>query len=150
MLVNVFKANWPSIHGKCAVTEEELARGGKLVAWLMEVVGLREQGPAELAKSADMRVRAFTRFTRTYDAARRAVGFLRWNEGDADDIIPSLWKGRRNSRAGTRKRASEAPADATVLSAAGVASPAAATAPASGVHAGSDAAAVRLEGPFAG
>jgi hypothetical protein len=107
MLVNVFKASWAQIQGKCAVTESELARGGKLVAWLMEVVGLREQGPAERAKSTDMRVRAFTLFTRTYDDARRAVGFLRWKRADVDDIIPSLYAGRSNGRTGTAKKAAE-------------------------------------------
>lgn len=112
MLVNVFKANWASIQGKCAATAAELARGEKLVTWLIEVVGLREQGPAEVQKSADMRLRAFTLFTRTYDEARRAVGYIRWKEGDVDDIIPSFWAGRPNGRLGTGKKAAEAKAKA--------------------------------------
>ncbi len=150
MLVNVFKTNWANIQGKCAVTEAELARGGKLVALLMEVVGLREQGPAELAKSADMRVRAFTLFTRTYDDARRAVGFLRWKEGDVDDIIPSLYAGRSNGRAGVSKKGAEVAANATVVPPAVSESSGIAAPTVEGRVATATPAAVRQGGPFAG
>jgi hypothetical protein len=112
MLVNVFKASWANIQGKCAVTESELTRGGKLVACLMDGMGLREQAPAELVKSADMRARAFTLFTRTYDDARRAVGFLRSKNADVDDIIPSLYAGRSNGRTAKGKKAAEVAANA--------------------------------------
>ncbi len=149
MLVNVFKANWARIQGKCAVTEAELARGGKLVAWLMEVVGLREQGPAELAKSADMRERAFTLFTRTYDDARRAIGFLRWKEGDVDDIIPSLYAGRSNGRSGTGKKAREADVDVTLVPPAAVEGSATVASPVVAVRAAAAASpGVRPGGPF--
>ena len=33
-----------------------------------------------------------------YDTARRAVGYLRWNENDADTIAPSLYAGRNTGR----------------------------------------------------
>jgi hypothetical protein len=36
---------------------------------------------------------------KAYDQVRRAVTFLRWNEGDADRIAPSLYSGRGNSNA---------------------------------------------------
>lgn len=107
MLVSVLKANWPTVQGKCATSVEELARGERLVTWLIEVVGLREQGPAEKAKSADMRLRAFTLFTRSYDEVRRAVGYLRWKEGDVDNIIPSFWAGRPTGRSANGKKASD-------------------------------------------
>ena len=149
MLINVFKGNWDSIQGKCGVTEPELARGGKLVAWLMEVVGLREQGPAELAKSADMRVRAFTLFTRTYDDARRAVGFLRWKEADVDNIIPSLYAGRSNGRSTTTKKATEAVPNTKTETAEAPGSGVTAV-PVEGSAATAAAAAARSGGPFAG
>ncbi len=41
-----------------------------------------------------MRARAFTLFSRAYDQVRRAVNVLRWDEGDADSIAPSLYAGR--------------------------------------------------------
>jgi len=31
----------------------------------------------------------------TYDEVRRAVHYLRWREGDAEEIAPSLYSGRR-------------------------------------------------------
>lgn len=94
ILVHVFRANWANVTGKCATTETELARAEKLVSWLIQAVGLREQGPAEIAKSADLRVRAFTAFSRAYSDVRRAIAYVRWNEGDVDTIIPSLYQGR--------------------------------------------------------
>lgn len=39
--------------------------------------------------------RVFTLFFRTYDEVRRAVCYLRWNEGDANRIAPSLYVRRR-------------------------------------------------------
>ncbi len=149
MLVNVFKASWARIQGKCAVTEDEMARGGKLVAWLMEVVGLREQGHAELEESAEMRARAFTLFTRTYDDARRAVGFLRRKHRDVDDIVPSLYAGRSNGRNGTNKKA-EVAAAVTLLSPAAAESATSHTTPLADARvAALVPAAVRFGGPFA-
>jgi hypothetical protein len=41
------------------------------------------------------RLRAFRLMVRAYDAARAAVGYLRWREGDAETFVPSLFGGRR-------------------------------------------------------
>ena len=51
-----------------------------------------------MADAGDIRQRLFTLFVNAYDQARRAVGYLRWNEGDADQIAPSLYAGRSNGR----------------------------------------------------
>lgn len=118
MLVNILKSNWPNIAGKCGTTEAELARAEKLVSWLIQSVGLREQGPAEVAKTADLRTRAFTLFTKTYNDVRRAVAYLRWNEGDVDTIIPSLYAGRGGRKKDTTGAASSdtaPPPTATVV-----------------------------------
>jgi hypothetical protein len=45
-----------------------------------------------------------------YDQTRRAVIYLRWNEGDADTIAPSLYKGRGGRAASSNDPATE-PAD---------------------------------------
>lgn len=47
---------------------------------------------------ADARQRTFTLLVRSYDQIRRALSYLRWNEGDVDRIAPSLWAGRGGSR----------------------------------------------------
>ncbi|WP_437293039.1 hypothetical protein [Sorangium sp. So ce426] len=45
-----------------------------------------------------------------YDQTRRAIAYLRWNEGDADTIAPSLYKGR-GGRAASSSDTAEAPED---------------------------------------
>ena len=56
------------------------------------------------AEAAEIRQQAFTLFVNNYDQVRRAISFLRWNEGDVDDIIPSLYAGRST---GKRKNGSD-------------------------------------------
>jgi hypothetical protein len=76
----------------------ELDHALKLSTVMFSIVGFRENGSDAQAATADMRARAFTVFTRAYDDARRAVIFLRWHEGDADSIAPSLHPGRSASK----------------------------------------------------
>jgi hypothetical protein len=46
------------------------------------------------ADAIQIRQRLFTLFVTAWDQVRRALGFLRWNEDDVDDIAPSLYAGR--------------------------------------------------------
>jgi hypothetical protein len=103
ILARVLKDNWSTIEGKCGVQMSELDHALKLSTCMFGIVGLRENGSAVHTATADMRARAYTLFTRAYDDARRAVIFLRWHEGDADSIAPSLHPGR----AGSKKKATE-------------------------------------------
>ncbi len=98
MLASVLRESWTQLQGKSALELSELDRAEKLGQRLMRVVGLREQGPAQVAAATDLRTRAFTLLARTYDQARRAVTFLRWEKGDFDRIAPSLYAGRSNGR----------------------------------------------------
>jgi hypothetical protein len=104
MMTVIYKSGGEKIAGKSTVTPEDIARAEKLVSWLIQSVGLREQGPATVAKTLDLRIRAFSKFTHTYSDARRAIGYLRWHENDVDSIIPSLYAGR-----GGRKKETEVP-----------------------------------------
>jgi len=90
---------WPNIQGKCATTLEELKTASQISTRLSRVVGVREQGPAQVAAATDARQRTFTLALRTYDDARRAVTYLRPGEGEADAIIPSIYPGRPRRRA---------------------------------------------------
>lgn len=94
----ILKDHWATIEGKCATTLAEVEQGLKVAAHLLRLAGLKEQSPVVVAAAADMRKRAFTLFTRAYDEARRAIIFLRWHEGDADTIAPSLYAGRGGSK----------------------------------------------------
>lgn len=107
-LSSLMLASWARIQNKTAATEEEVRRAGDLGPLLLAALGVRDHGaPPPTGDAADRRARAFSLFARAYDQIRRAVIYLRWDEGDADVIAPSLYKGR-----GGRPRAEAAPADA--------------------------------------
>jgi hypothetical protein len=92
-------ASWAKIETKTAATADEVHRAGDLGPLLIAALGVREHGTTVTpVEAADRKVRAFTLFTRAYDQNRRAVIYLRWNEGDADTLAPSLYKGRGGSR----------------------------------------------------
>lgn len=99
ILSRVLKNNWSNIQGKTALSLADFQIASRISTRLMRIVGLKEQGPAIVAAAADHRTRAFTKFLNTYEDARRAVGYLRARQGDADDIIPSLYPGRPRRRA---------------------------------------------------
>ena len=90
-----FTMNWSTISGKTAATLAEVERASVLGPLLLAALGVREQG--SLQSSADpsaTRAAMFTLFVNAYDETRRAVAYLRWHQGDADDIAPSFYKGR--------------------------------------------------------
>lgn len=91
----VLRDNWDKIEGKTALTSDELERAGAVADELMIAVGIRESAPQAMAEVILTRQRAFTLFAKAYDEVRRCITFLRWKEGDADEIAPSLYSGRR-------------------------------------------------------
>jgi hypothetical protein len=104
LLVGVLRGNWKHIEGKCAVTKNELEYADQLALHLMRVYGLREQTSGGTARATDLRNRAYALFVRAYEDTRRAIHFLRWNEGDAEIIAPSLLA----SRSPAKKKPEEA------------------------------------------
>jgi hypothetical protein len=97
-LANMFRSNWQFIAGKTCVTEAELTRAEILAQQIQAAVSFKEQGPTTVADVTRERLQAYTLFINAYDQIRRAVIYLRWNEGDADSIAPSLYAGRSNGR----------------------------------------------------
>jgi hypothetical protein len=97
-LAALLRDNWAKVAGKTAVQLSELDAAETLADRLLTAVGNREQGPAIVAETSDIRQRAFTLFVKAYDDVRRAVSFLRWHDDDADTIAPSLYAGRGNGR----------------------------------------------------
>jgi len=57
----------PAISGKTALTAVELDRAETLADRILTAVGLREQGPAVVAATGDIRQRAFSLFISAYD-----------------------------------------------------------------------------------
>jgi hypothetical protein len=72
----------------------ELDQAESIGEQLVNAVGTREQAPAVAAEVTQQRQRMFTLFLNSYDQVRRAVTYLRWNEGDIDTVAPSLYAGR--------------------------------------------------------
>jgi hypothetical protein len=97
------------VEGKCATTLAELNRGEQVAAGILRAVGLKEQGTALVAATSDIRTRALTLLLRVYDSARRAIGYLRWNENDADTIAPSLYAGRGTGKKETSSDVTQPP-----------------------------------------
>lgn len=98
VLTTLFRESFAEVEGKCATTVVELNRAESLAASILRAVGLKEQGTALIAATSDVRTRALTQLLRVYDSARRAVGYLRWEQNDADTIAPSLYAGRNNQK----------------------------------------------------
>lgn len=96
VLVSVMQSCWPQIEGKSAVTAAELERAGAIAQALLAFSGAREQSPSQRAAAVDVRDRIFTLLVDNYAIAQRVIQFLRFNEGDAEKIAPSLF-GTRHS-----------------------------------------------------
>jgi hypothetical protein len=101
-LAQMFKAAWPTIQGKTGLQASELEQTDKLALRLAAALAHRENSAESVASATDVRQRIFTLFADTYDQIRRAIGYLRWDEGDVDNIVPSLYAGRTSS--GTAKK----------------------------------------------
>ena len=119
----LFLASWGEIAQRTAATEAEVRRAGELGPLLLAALGVREHGASPSPREpADRRARAFTLFTRAYSSTRRAVTYLRWDEGDTDLLAPSLYKGRGgrgSSGGGSGEKESKEPEEPEVTRGAG-------------------------------
>jgi hypothetical protein len=97
-LVSLFREAWSRIENKTAVEPHELERAERMAKRLLKAVGVRQEANVAVDAAAGVRHRAFTLFMRAYDEVRRAVQYLRWHEGDAERIAPSLYAGRGSGR----------------------------------------------------
>lgn len=109
----LLRNNWAQIGTKTAITMAELDQAEDLSDKLLSAVGAREQAPAVLAEVAVQRQRVFTLFVHAYDQVRRAISFLRWEEGDLETIAPSLYGGRGNVKKKVEPQPATPPATAT-------------------------------------
>ena len=105
-LTQLFKAAWPNIQGKTGLQQGEIDEAGQLALKLAAAVAHRENAES-IAEATDIRQRMFTLFCTIYDQIRRGMSYLRWNQGDVDEIVPSLYAGRQNSNA-AKKATSDA------------------------------------------
>jgi hypothetical protein len=97
----LFRNAWPAVASKTPVARADVERAVRLGAILLEALGQRRQGTdgSDDPREAEERLaKAYELFFRAYDACRHAVHYLRWHQGDADEIAPSLLQSRRRSR----------------------------------------------------
>jgi hypothetical protein len=106
MLAQLFRSCPESVRDRSAVRAVELQRADELAAGILAGLRRRTAPDPAVEAAADVRNRAFTLFTRRYDELRRAGVFLRWNEGDADQLVPSLYTKHHRSK---KKNATETP-----------------------------------------
>jgi hypothetical protein len=98
-LAALFTQRWSHIHGKTTVSLGDIERAAELGPLLLVALSAREQpiaGAPNPTDPAEQRVRAYTLFVNAYEETRRAVAYLRWHEGDLDDLMPSLFAGRKS------------------------------------------------------
>jgi hypothetical protein len=93
-LVAAFRSEWAAIASETPVTALELDQAEALADAAALALGESEQVPSS-PETVDLRQRAYTLFVRTYDEVRRAMTYLRWDEDDVDEIVPSLFAGRK-------------------------------------------------------
>ena len=127
-LAALIREVWPKIAGKTLLLAGELDQAETLADRIVTAVGQREQGPAVVATAAADRQRAFSLFLNAYNQVRRAVHFLRWDQSDADAIVPSLYAVGRSPR----RKADETDETAPVTDLPKVAAPAVVKKPAGG------------------
>ena len=94
-LTELFAAKWSDIETKAGITSEELLEISAGALSLAEQLDERERASAAEKETTELRQRTFTLFYRVYDQLRRGARFIRWDEGDTDDFVPSLYAHRR-------------------------------------------------------
>ncbi len=141
LLRTILRDHWAQVASRTGVTPAELAEAAELADQLANAVAIREQQANMVTEASDQRQRAFTLYVNAYDQVRRAISFLRWDEGDVDRIAPSLYAGRGGPKrkvdtqedpAVTDPATPAAPGTPGAVGAAPAGSPA--TAPTNGAH----------------
>jgi hypothetical protein len=79
----------------------DIERAAELARIILAVSSRRRAAPQTIAAAADLRARAFTLLVNAYNETRHAILYVRSEQGDADEIAPSLFGGR-DARGETR------------------------------------------------
>lgn len=115
-LSELYSAQWDRIKTKTPVEEHEIRRADEIGSKLLMAVVAKDTGKP--ADSADRRARAFTLLARAYGACRRAAAYIRWEQGDVDELVPPLVRRGPGRKPGSGSK-EEAPSDANGEAAAG-------------------------------
>jgi hypothetical protein len=97
VLVALLREHWPAIADQTPIKAADLDRTEEKATRMLTTLGEREQG-ATRVPAAELRLRALTDLVTRYDEVRRMLTYLRWHEGDVDEIAPSLYARRAVGR----------------------------------------------------
>jgi hypothetical protein len=97
-LVQIFKVNWERIKDDTGLKRAKVDEVGQLALKLTGAIATRKRTPEEIQAAKDIRERVFTLFSGAYDTIRRAIQYLRGARHDADELVPSLYSGRRRAK----------------------------------------------------
>lgn len=89
-LVELLRLSWEQIENKTVLTRQMLEDIEARAVRLQHALGDRDQREADISASTLARQRAYTVTLRAYSEVRRAISWLRWFHGDADDLAPVL------------------------------------------------------------
>jgi hypothetical protein len=88
---SIYTKNRARYAGKTAIEPSEVKRAAEIGSAIFEIVAKRDRAAKGPKTAAETKARAWTLFARAYDELRRAVTYVRWDEGDANAIAPSLF-----------------------------------------------------------
>jgi len=93
-LGELYLTGWAKIAGKTPVEKKEAERASKLGAELLLAIETQQQlvHLAELGDPEELKAKALTLVLEAYDACRRALAYVRWNEGDLETLAPAVKK----------------------------------------------------------
>lgn len=89
-LVALGLARWEEIKKASILRDEDLALASSLGEAIVRHFARKSKTKAASEAQIDRR-RALTLAVRAYEEVRRAVQWVRWHEGDADELAPSLY-----------------------------------------------------------
>ncbi len=91
-LAQFFADAWPAIAARTGLTAAEVHDAFALGLELMEAAPKSQNTPDPRTAAVELRARVFTLLHRAYAELRQGMKYLRWREGDADRIVPSLYQ----------------------------------------------------------
>lgn len=110
-LAAVFTSSWERVKTKTAVEEHEVAKADELAMKLALAISAKDtngSGAGKPVDAADRLARAFTLLSNAYNACRRAAAYIRWEQGDVDDLAPPLTRKTPGRKPGSSTKAKAA------------------------------------------
>jgi hypothetical protein len=97
VLVSLLREKWSTVEGHTPLTVEQIDTAELAAQRINSAIAHRDHDAVK-KPAADMRHRALVHLGMLNDEARRMMTYLRWHEGDVDEIVPSFWGDRVRKR----------------------------------------------------